>query len=84
MRNSIDNATPAEWDAVAKPKHYNQGSIEAIEYIRQQLGSGLCNYYEGSVLKYMHRYKYKNGLEDLKKARWYLERLIEEYIVHGK
>jgi len=84
MRNSIDNATPTEWDAVAKPKHYNQGSIEAIEYIRQQLGSGLCNYYEGSVLKYMHRYKYKNGLEDLKKASWYLERLIEEYIVHGK
>ena len=75
---SIDNATPSEWDAVSKPKHYNQGSIEAIDYIKQQLGSTASSYYEGSVLKYLHRYKYKNGLEDLKKARWYLDKLIEE------
>jgi len=34
------------------------------------------NYLEGNIIKYVSRYKYKNGLEDLKKAHWYLERLI--------
>ena len=37
------------------------------------------NYLEGNVVKYISRYKMKNGLEDLHKAKWYLERLIKEY-----
>lgn len=79
---SINDATPQEWDkafdAVNRPEHYNNGKIEAIDYIKQQLGSvGIMDYYEGSVLKYLHRWKYKtNPVEDLKKARWYLDRLI--------
>lgn len=77
-RVSIDEATPKEWDMVTKPLHYNQGNIEAIDYIKQQLGGGILDYYEGSVLKYLHRWQYKNGLEDLKKARWYLDKLIGE------
>ena len=72
---------PKEWDAVERPEHYNNGNIEAIDYIRQQLGSvGIIDYYEGSVLKYLHRWKYKNNdiAQDLKKARWYLDPLIAE------
>jgi|TARA_B100001750_G_scaffold248389_1_gene279034 hypothetical protein len=67
------------FDSVNKPKHYNNGQVEAIDYIKQQLGeTGITVYYEGSVLKYLHRWKYKtNPIEDLKKARWYLDRLIE-------
>lgn len=39
-------------------------------------------YLEGAVKKYLHRYRYKNKpVEDLKKAQWYLERLIQE--MHG-
>lgn len=62
---------------VDKPAHYNNGGIEAIEYIHQQLGEGFTAYCEGNVMKYLHRWKYKNGVEDLKKAQWYLNRMIE-------
>lgn len=54
------------------PKHYQQGNIEVIDFILDQKFS----YLEGNIIKYVSRYKYKNGLEDLKKAQWYLERLI--------
>ena len=58
-------------DAV-NPNHYKQGDIEVIDFILDQN----FNYLEGNIIKYVSRYKYKNGLEDLKKAHWYLERLI--------
>jgi len=57
------------------PNHYKQGNIETIEYILDQK----MNYLKGNVVKYISRYKKKNGLEDLHKAKWYLERLIKEY-----
>ena len=57
------------------PNHYKQGNIETIEYILDQK----MNYLEGNVVKYISRYKNKNGLEDLHKAKWYLERLIKAY-----
>jgi glutamate mutase epsilon subunit len=41
------------------------------------------NYLEGNLVKYVTRYKFKNGLEDLLKARWYLDRLIEDYNEKG-
>lgn len=76
---SIDHAKPDQWDQVNKPAHYNNGGIEAIDYIKQQLGSGFKGYLEGNVLKYIHRHKYKgNAKQDLEKARWYLDRLIHE------
>jgi len=79
---SIDNAKPDQWDQVNKPAHYNNGGengIEAIDYIKQQLGSEFKGYLEGNVLKYIHRHKYKgNAKQDLEKARWYLDRLIHE------
>jgi C4-type Zn-finger protein len=56
------------------PAHYKQGNIETIEYILDQD----MDYLEGNIIKYVSRYKFKNGLEDLKKAQWYLEKLIEE------
>lgn len=66
-------------DAVNSPSHYNQGNIECIDYIEQQLGDEYTGYLQGNVIKYLHRFRYKNGLEDLKKAKWYLEKLIEHY-----
>jgi hypothetical protein len=89
---SIDDATPEQWDAtrlgkkfdvVDKPAHYNNEAIEAIEYIKQQLGKEFGSYCEGNVMKYLHRWKYKNGVEDLRKARWYLDRLIKEAVHDG-
>ena len=54
------------------PMHYKNG-IECFEYI----SSHNMSYEEGNVIKYITRYKNKNGLEDLKKARWYLDKLIQ-------
>ena len=72
-----------EYDVVTKPKHYNQDNcIECIDAIRAALGSGFKEYLQGNILKYIWRHKYKNGVEDLKKARWYLDRLIESEITN--
>lgn len=65
-------------DMVNQPPHYNQAGIECIEAIRAATSEGYEFYLQGNILKYLWRYKYKNGLEDLKKARWYLDKLIEE------
>ena len=60
-------------DNVNNPRHYNFGSIEVIDAIEDwNLG-----FHAGNVVKYVARYRHKNGLEDLKKARWYLDRLIK-------
>ena len=61
-------------DPVEHPAHYMQGTMEVILAI-EGLGLG---YREGNVLKYLARYRYKNALEDVLKARWYLQRLIDE------
>ena len=70
-------------DPVNRPAHYRVAEIEAIDYISGQLGSGVKNYLEGNILKYMHRWRYKNGVEDLRKAKWYLDKLIFEEVQGG-
>jgi hypothetical protein len=58
---------------VNHPAHYRQGSMEVIDAIEGlELG-----FHAGNVVKYVARYKAKGGLEDLKKAAWYLRRLID-------
>ena len=65
-------------DAVNHPAHYATGNIECIDAIEAAC-EGL-NGYEGglvfNIIKYTWRWKFKGGLEDLKKARWYLDKLI--------
>ena len=65
-------------DNVNNPKHYNQAGNECIDAIRAATGDGFEYYLQGNILKYLWRYRYKNGVEDLKKAQWYLKLLIEE------
>lgn len=60
-------------ETVNHPHHYNTGSIEVMDAI-DGLGLGFC---AGNILKYIARYKSKNGVEDLRKAQWYLNRMIE-------
>ena len=65
-------------DTVNHPSHYTQGKFEVIEIIEDSLADdGFEGYCIGNVLKYIMRYRYKNGIEDLKKARWYLGYLIK-------
>ena len=61
------------------PEHYTQG-IECIDYITSKDMSFL----EGNVVKYVTRYRMKNGIEDLMKAQWYLTGLIEDYNKKGE
>jgi len=104
---SINDATPADWDAlrdkhptlvkkyedfvadntnepkedvVNNPSHYNFGYIECIDAIAESMASeAYRGYLKGNTLKYLWRYERKGkGLEDLKKAQWYLDKLISE------
>jgi hypothetical protein len=68
----LNDVSPAEWDKVTNPDYYTKGRTEAIDYIMDKDMS----FAEGNVIKYVTRYKSKNGVEDLRKAKWYLERII--------
>lgn len=61
-----------ELKSVNHPAHYTVGKIEVWDFIIDQN----MNYLEGNVCKYLCRYKSKNGLEDLLKAKAYLDKLI--------
>ena len=67
-------------DPVEKPDHYNKGAIEAIEAIKASMPDHeFRGYLKGNALKYLWRYDYKGKpVEDLRKCRWYIERLIKE------
>jgi hypothetical protein len=56
------------------PSYYRK-KIEVSDFIDEYD----LNYFEGNIIKYVVRHKAKNGLEDLQKAKWYLERLIKKY-----
>ena len=73
-----DEAGAAIRDMVNSPPHYNKAGIECIDPIRAATADGYEYYLQGNIMKYLCRYRYKNGTEDLKKARWYLDKLIEE------
>jgi|TARA_R110000823_G_scaffold283168_2_gene401372 hypothetical protein len=66
-------------DPVNKPRHYNRNGIEAIDAIEASMTEmEFFGYLKGNVEKYLWRYGYKEKpIEDLKKARWYLTRLID-------
>jgi hypothetical protein len=65
-------------DPVNYPSHYNNGKVEAIEAIEASMSTKeFRGYLKGAILKYLWRYTYKDrALEDLLKARWYLDKLI--------
>lgn len=76
---------PEKIDNVNKPSHY-QGSkgLESIEVIDNFIGDlpGKAAWCWGNAIKYLLRFQKKNGLEDLKKAEFYLKRMIKE-LEHG-
>ena len=91
IRDRAPDTGKFEWDRYApspdpveKPAHYRVGEVEAIDYIHQQLGTGVKDYLLGNVHKYLHRHRFKGqAVEDLRKARWYLEKLIFEEVQGG-
>ena len=69
----VDKITGRTLPDHISPQHYQQGNIQVLDFITDQKFS----YLEGNIVKYICRYKTKNGLEDLEKADYYLSRLIE-------
>ena len=67
-------------DMVNHPSHYTQGGIECIDCIKSAtVGKvGIEAVCTANAIKYLWRYEEKNGIEDVKKARWYIDRLIKE------
>lgn len=59
-------------EQVVHPTHYNQG-IEMWDYAHSQQ----LDFFEGNIVKYVTRWRHKNGIQDLKKAKTYLDKLIE-------
>ena len=77
-KNTTRDTEQVEVDKVNSPPHYNNGGMECIDYIQQQLDEHFSSYCQGNVIKYLHRWRYKNGVEDLKKAEWYLKAMIRD------
>tara|TARA_B100000475_G_C14724276_1_gene198979 strand:- start:5 stop:271 length:267 start_codon:yes stop_codon:yes gene_type:complete len=75
------------FDPVDKPKHYNSSGIECIDAMKAMSEGADISSHEAycwqNSFKYLWRWPYKNGVEDLKKARWYLDRLIKEAEKYG-
>lgn len=64
-------------DNVNNPEHYNKGGIECIDAIESSMTKeAFAGYLKGNIQKYMWRYEQKGGAESLRKAQWYLNKLV--------
>lgn len=73
-------------DAVNHPRHYQSSSIECIDAIAASVENlvGMEAVCTANVIKYVWRWKRKGGVEDLRKARWYLDKLIQSLLTGEK
>lgn len=67
-------------DDVNHPKHYTQGNVECIDALEAATVNlqGIEAVCTANAIKYLWRWKQKNGAEDLKKAKWYIDKLMQE------
>ena len=72
-QENIKQLSRLEKEEVTNPKHYNELKSEPLDYII----ANELDFLEGNIVKYVSRYTYKGGVNDLLKARTYLEKLIE-------
>jgi hypothetical protein len=81
MNNRVESfETRLTVDNVNNPPHYKSGDIECIDAIKASMSKdAFLGYCKGNVQKYMWRYEHKGGIESLKKAQWYLNKMIESY-----
>lgn len=74
-----DTISPVTLDGVDSPNHYELMGGEVIDLIKDRLPKdAYMGFLEGNVIKYVMRWRHKNGVEDLKKAKKYLSWMIEE------
>ena len=73
-----DDTLRAAEDVINKPNHYHKNGIDVIGFCEAQFSKDeLRGFYRINVLKYVTRYQDKNGVQDLEKAEFYLQKLIE-------
>ena len=79
---TTDTTFHGHYDDVNNPKHYNRGRLECIEAIEAMTEkmSGDIAPHAANVLKYLWRCEYKNGVQDIDKAIWYLNRLRDRWV----
>ena len=70
---------------INSPVHYNRGNIECIDAIEAaSTKEEFEGYVRANVLKYVWRFRYKDNIKDLRKAKWYLEKLISSVSIPGE
>lgn len=79
-KSDLNECIGHDFDVVNHPSHYTKGRIECIDAIDSATvgKSGIEAVCVANIIKYLFRYEEKNGLEDVKKAKWYLNKLISE------
>lgn len=80
LLQTVEKAVDENHDPVNRPAHYTAGKVECIDAI-EAATAGLTGgqaYNTGAAIKYLWRWSRKGGVEDLRKARWYIDRLIGE------
>ena len=77
---------PIDDTIVNHPAHYTAGKIECIDALEAATTGlrGIEAVCTANAIKYLWRHKYKNGIQDLRKAIWYIERLIQHYEQRGQ
>ena len=76
--NTTRDTEQMEVDKVNSPPHYNNGGMECIDYIQQQLNEDFSSYCQGKCDKISPQMEIQNGVEDLRKAEWYLKAMIRD------
>lgn len=79
MLEEAGSAVDKTNDAVQHPSHYTQGKVECIEALESATAglAGIEAVCTANAIKYLWRYKHKNGVQDVKKAQWYINHLIK-------
>lgn len=80
MRDDVDIPKMHTADMINHPPHYSAGNIECIDAIAEATRNltGILAVCTGNAIKYLWRWSMKGGVEDLKKANWYINRMIKE------
>ena len=80
VEQDLNECIGQDFDVVNHPSHYTKGNIECIDAIDSATTgkSGIEAVCVANIIKYLYRYEEKNGIEDVKKAKWYLNKLISE------
>lgn len=78
IEKGIENGSKTAQDIVNHPQHYESGQFECIDVMIETQGAeAVANFCICNAFKYLYSWKHKNGVEDIKKAKWYIDKFLE-------